>query len=96
MAVAVVGEESRLVGFVDEVGGRQFRKEVQILHGFPSGPRTIPGGRDDGVLLLLILVVGGIRFWAAIGRNLPQLTVRPSSPLSPSSRLFLFSLSNLA
>ena len=29
----------------DDEGGLQFRKEVQTLHGFPSGPRTIPGGR---------------------------------------------------
>jgi hypothetical protein len=26
------------------VGGFQFRKEVQILQGLPSGPRTMPGG----------------------------------------------------
>ena len=26
------------------VGGFQCRNAVQILHGFPSGPRTIPGG----------------------------------------------------
>ena len=25
-------------------GGFQCRNAVQILHGFPSGPRTIPGG----------------------------------------------------
>ncbi len=25
-------------------GGFQYRNAVQILHGFPSGPRTIPGG----------------------------------------------------
>jgi hypothetical protein len=26
------------------VGGFQLRKEVQILQGLPSGPRTMPGG----------------------------------------------------
>jgi hypothetical protein len=78
MDVAVVGEEeSRLEGFEDDeevvvVGGRQFRKEVHILHGLPSGPRTIPGGRGDAAVLLDILVVGSIRFWAAICRNPPQ------------------------
>lgn len=25
--------------------GSQYRNAVQILHGFPSGPNTIPGGR---------------------------------------------------
>jgi hypothetical protein len=29
----------------DVPGGFQFRKAVQILQGFPSGPMTIPGGR---------------------------------------------------
>lgn len=28
------------------VGGFQLRKEVQILQGLPSGPRTIPGGSE--------------------------------------------------
>ena len=36
VAVVVVG--------LPAVGGFQFRKEVQILHGLPSGPRTMPGG----------------------------------------------------
>lgn len=35
--------------------GSQYRNAVQILHGFPSGPRTIPGGR--GLLALFPLVV---------------------------------------
>jgi hypothetical protein len=26
--------------------GRQLRKAVQILQGLPSGPRTMPGGRE--------------------------------------------------
>ena len=63
MAVAAEGEEESLlfllVVFLDDdvEGGLQFRKEVQILHGFPSGPRTIPGGREDAALLLLLLMV---------------------------------------
>jgi len=66
MAVAAEGEEEEesvrswrlvVVAFLDEdVGGLQFRKEVQILHGLPSGPRTIPGGREGGALLLLLIV----------------------------------------
>jgi hypothetical protein len=53
------------------VGGFQFRKEVQILQGLPSGPRTMPGGRERelegeeeedcpvgmSVLLVLVLIV---------------------------------------
>lgn len=35
--------------------GSQYRNAVQILHGFPSGPRTIPGG--SGLLALFPLVV---------------------------------------
>ena len=31
-------------GLAVGVGGFQCRNAVQILHGFPSGPRTIPGG----------------------------------------------------
>lgn len=30
---------------LDVRGGFQFRKAVQILHGFPSGPMTVPGGK---------------------------------------------------
>lgn len=30
-------------------GGLQFRKEVQILQGLPSGPRTMPGGSGRGI-----------------------------------------------
>ena len=67
MAVAAEEEaEPLLLGWVlwllvvafldDDEGGLQFRKEVQTLHGFPSGPRTIPGGREDAVLLLLPLI----------------------------------------
>jgi len=37
-------------------GGFQFRKAVQILHGFPSGPMTIPGGRGS---LFEVSGVGG-------------------------------------
>lgn len=53
------------------VGGFQFRKEVQILQGLPSGPRTMPGWRERAlegdededcavgvsVLLVLLLIV---------------------------------------
>ena len=28
------------------IRGFQLRNAVQILHGFPSGPRTMPGGSD--------------------------------------------------
>ena len=67
MAVAAEEEEeSSLLGWVlwllvvafldDDEGGLQFRKEVQTLHGFPSGPRTIPGGRGDLVLPLPLLI----------------------------------------
>ena len=68
MAIAAEGEEEEellllllvVVGFFDE-GGLQFRKEVQTLHGFPSGPRTIPGGREvvgvPSVLLLMLMVI---------------------------------------
>ena len=68
MAVAAEGEEEEellllllvVVGFLDE-GGLQFRKEVQTLHSFPFGPRTIPGGREvvgvPSVLLLLMVIV---------------------------------------
>jgi hypothetical protein len=64
---AVIGVVGDLV-WVD-VGGFQFRKEVQILQGLPSGPRTVPGGsgravgvgRGDfpvaGLALALVLVV---------------------------------------
>ena len=31
-------------------GGFQLRKEVQILQGLPSGPRTIPGGSGRAVV----------------------------------------------
>lgn len=68
MAVAIEGEEEPLlvllpcvlvVAFADaDRGGLQFRKEVQTLHGFPSGPRTVPGGREDAVVLLLLIAVG--------------------------------------
>jgi len=63
MAVAAEGEEESLLSLLllvvvfldDDEGGFQFRKDVQILHGFPSGPRTIPGGRVLFLLLLLLL-----------------------------------------
>ena len=49
-----------------EVCGFQFRNVVQILHGFPSGPMTIPGGSgsllevsDMGWLGSPIMLVGG-------------------------------------
>jgi hypothetical protein len=32
-----------------DVGGFQFRKEVQTLQGLPSGPRTVPGGSGRAV-----------------------------------------------
>lgn len=32
---------------LDVPGGFQFRKAVQILQGFPSGPMIIPGGTDS-------------------------------------------------
>ena len=65
MAVAAEGEEEEellllllvVVDFLDE-GGLQFRKEVHTLHGFPSGPRTIPGGREVvGVPSVLLMVI---------------------------------------
>jgi hypothetical protein len=54
-----------VVGFWPVVGGFQFRKEVQILQGLPSGPRTVPGGSgrrapeedDDCAVELLVLVL---------------------------------------
>jgi hypothetical protein len=73
MPVAVEGEEEEesllallscvlVIAFLDtDKGGLQFRKEVQTLHGFPSGPRTIRGGREGAVVLLrLLLIVVGI------------------------------------
>jgi hypothetical protein len=45
-----------VVAFLDDEGGLQFRKEVQILQGLPSGPRTIPGGRVGAGVLLLLMV----------------------------------------
>jgi len=32
---------------LDVPGDFQLRKAVQILHGFPSGPMTIPGGKGS-------------------------------------------------
>ena len=32
---------------LDVPSGFQFRKAVQTLHGFPSGPMTIPGGKGS-------------------------------------------------
>jgi len=50
MIPVVVSNEDvvALVGFCEDfAGGAQFRNAVQILHGFPSGPITIPGGSLD-------------------------------------------------
>jgi hypothetical protein len=41
--------DSVLVDVEVDVGGFRFRKEVQILQGLPSGPRTVPGGRGPAV-----------------------------------------------
>jgi len=54
MAAAVPAAVTFLV--LDVPGGFQFRKAVQILHGFPSGPMTIPGGRGS---LFEVSGVGG-------------------------------------
>lgn len=54
VAAAVPAATACLV--LDVPGGFQFRKAVQILHGFPSGPRTIPGGRG---VLFEVSGVGG-------------------------------------
>ena len=42
-AAAKPGIAGTVAAFVD-FGGFQLRNAVQILQGFPSGPRTIPGG----------------------------------------------------
>jgi hypothetical protein len=65
MAVAAAEGVEELVGlswllvvaFLDDKGGLQFRKEVQILQGLPSGPRTIPGGRVGARVPLLLIVI---------------------------------------
>lgn len=51
---------------LEAAAGFQFRKDVQILQGLPSGPRTIPGGSDEalfagvvGAGVLLSLMTGG-------------------------------------
>ena len=54
VAAAVPAATAFLV--LDVPGGFQFRKAVQTLHGFPSGPMTIPGGRG---LLFEVSGVGG-------------------------------------
>ena len=53
---------------LDVPGGFQFRNAVQILHGLPSGPMTIPGGNGSllevsgvGWLGSPIMLVGGKR-----------------------------------
>lgn len=38
--------------------GFQLRNAVQVLHGLPSGPRTIPGGSLDGVSLVACDIEG--------------------------------------
>ena len=69
VAAVVVGVGGGAVCLVlADVGGFQFRKEVQTLQGLPSGPRTVPGGRGRAVwvepvdfpveVLVLLLIVG--------------------------------------
>ena len=47
MVVAAAAPVATTFLVLDAPGGLQFRNAVQILHGFPSGPMTIPGGNGS-------------------------------------------------
>lgn len=57
-----------------DVRGFQLRNAVQILHGFPSGPNTIPGGSGDFFMSLLSVSSAAIERdrYSLLSRFLPH------------------------